>query len=165
MEQRIETREPRVALTFRLVGDYSSINYGEAWNAMEQCCNDNQIGCCCNDVEYLSTYLDDPTTTPAAERRCDVCIAALTDKIADTLRGMTLGNGVRLSTLPGGRWMVFTHRGPYETLGATYAEIYGTVMPTLDLDPERPAPLEKYVTDPFTTAPADLITEIWIAIK
>ena len=165
MEQRIETREPRVALTYRLTGDYSAINYDEAWNAMWQCCQENQIGDCGCDVEYLSTYLDDPVTTPAAERRCDVCIAALTDKIADTLRGMTLGNGVRLSTLPGGRWMVFTHRGPYDTLGATYGEIYGTVMPTLDLDPERPAPLEKYVTDPYSTAPADLVTEIWIAIK
>lgn len=165
MEQRIETREPRVALTYRLVGDYSAINYDEAWNAMWKCCQDNQIGCCGNDVEYLSTYLDNPTATPAAERRCDVCIAALTDRIADTFRGMTLEHGVRLTTLPAGRWIVFTHRGPYDTLGATYGEIYGTIMPTLNLDTERPAPLEKYITDPHTTAPADLVTEIWIAIK
>ncbi|MGN0235446.1 MAG: GyrI-like domain-containing protein [Paludibacteraceae bacterium] len=165
MEQRIETREPRLALAYRLQGAYSTLDYNQAWEAMGLCCQENQIGCCGCDVEYLSTYLDNPDTTPAADCRCDVCIAALTEPIANTLRGMRLDHGVRLTTLPGGRWMVFTHRGPYSGLAAAYAEIYRDIVPTLDVDTDHPAPLEKYITDPFSTAPEDLITEIWIAIR
>lgn len=165
LEYRIETREPRVALAYRLTGGYSTINYGEAWNAMAQCCQENQIGCCGCDVEYLSTYLDDPVATPADEQRCDVCIGALTEAIADKLRGMTMSHGVRLITLPAGRYAVFTYRGPYTGLAAFYGEIYQDALPALNADPARPCPIEKYITDPFTTAPEDLITEIWMAVR
>ena len=74
LEQRIESREDVSALSVRLTGDYKSVDYSEAWEKIVKYCKDeNRVGCI--DAEYISVYLDDPTTTPAEECRVDVCIA------------------------------------------------------------------------------------------
>jgi effector-binding domain-containing protein len=50
------------------------------------------------------------------------------------------------------------HRGPYETIGATYGELAGWID-TNGFEVDGP-PEELYFSDPQTTAPADYLTEI-----
>ncbi len=64
-----------------------------------------------------------------------------------------------------GRHAVFTHRGPYTTLHRSWTAIYRDWLPTSSETLRDDPPLELCLNTPDTTAPADLLTEIWIPIE
>jgi effector-binding domain-containing protein len=74
------------------------------------------------------------------------------------LAGLPSGE-IGASELPGGRAVMATHRGPYDTLPGAYDSLnawiaaHGLVMGA--------GPWESYVDDPAITDPAELRTEIW----
>jgi AraC family transcriptional regulator len=71
---------------------------------------------------------------------------------------------VEAVTLPAGRWAVFTHRGPYETLGQSWSAAYRDWLPASGERLRETAPYEVYVTDPGNTPPEELVTEIHIPV-
>ena len=155
--QRIETREDVSALSVRLTGDYKSVDYSEAWEKIVKYCKDeNRVGCI--DAEYISVYLDDPTTTPAEECRVDVCIAH------PKLNGLQPEGEVRVGTLEGGKFIVFLHKGPYTELGQVYEEVYGHLLQGNGVEVLPKPMFEKYLNDMAITKPEDLLTELWIPI-
>lgn len=157
LEQRIETRGDVSALSVRLTGDYKSVDYSEAWEKIVKYCKDeNRVGCI--DAEYISVYLDDPTTTPAEECRVDVCIAA------PELSGLLPEGEVRVGTLEGGKFIVFLHKGPYTELGQVYEEVYGHLLQENGVEVLPKPMFEKYLNDMAITKPEDLLTELWIPI-
>lgn len=170
MKQRIETREPVVAIAFRLTGSYSTLPYGEAWKNLGKCCQANNVKECSDGAEYINVYYDDPEQTPPGRQRADVCIAAEAGRndVRGIINGMRLTDGVQRITIPGGRYAVFTHEGPYEKLGETYRYIYAEYLPKGEVEDDceaRGCMFEKYLNDPETTAPDELLTEIWIPVK
>lgn len=157
LEQRIESREDVSALSVRLTGDYKSVDYSEAWEKIVKYCKDeNRVGCI--DAEYISVYLDDPTTTPAEECRVDVCIAH------PKLNGLQPEGEVRVGTLEGGKFIVFLHKGPYTELGQVYEEVYGHLLQGNGVEVLPKPMFEKYLNDMAITKPEDLLTELWIPI-
>ena len=157
LEQRIETREDVSTLSVRLTGDYKNVDYSGAWEKIVKYCKDeNRVGCI--DAEYISVYLDDPTTTPAEKCRVDVGIAHL------KLGGLQPEGEVRVGTLEGGKFIVFLHKGPYSELGQVYEEVYGHLLQENGVKVLPKAMFEKYLNDPALTKPEDLLTELWIPI-
>ncbi|MEQ1572190.1 MAG: GyrI-like domain-containing protein, partial [Myxococcota bacterium] len=80
---------------------------------------------------------DDPEVTEPARFRYDACLITAAE-----------GWGpVRAITLPGGRFVVATHHGPYEALPTTYGQL---LRWALDRDlPIAPAPSrERYLDTP-----------------
>jgi AraC family transcriptional regulator len=73
-------------------------------------------------------------------------------------------NGLTAYTSPGGKYAMAAHRGPYEGLGETWGKFAGFIGHNANIDYSRPA-LENYHSDPATTAPADLITLLYIPIR
>ncbi|MDZ4700466.1 MAG: GyrI-like domain-containing protein, partial [Rhodothermales bacterium] len=76
---------------------------------------------------------------------------------------------ITVRELPGGRWLRFTHRGPYADLRTTYEGISSWMAGAGLLESEgawvRYMPLwEEYLNGPETTAPEDLITQIYIPL-
>lgn len=71
---------------------------------------------------------------------------------------------VKIQTFPAGRWVVFTHRGPYEMLWQTWRGIYSEWLPSSGEKLRDVVPFEVYVNDKSSTAPGNLITEIYVAI-
>lgn len=164
--ERIETRKEVKAISVCLVGDYQKVNYVEAWNKLGAYCHKHHIGYDCPDAEYINIYHDNPATTPAEECRTDVCIAS------SVVNEMQPDGDVKIITIDGGRFLVYRYQGPYENLGEVNAKVYGEMLPKsgerVRLDEgvmEHCQMFERYLNDPETTAPKDLLTEIWLPIE
>lgn len=163
---RIETRKDRKAICVRLTGDYQTLNYTEAWDKLGKFCRDNHIDYNCPNAEYINIYHDNPAATPPDQCRTDVCIAAsAVEHIKPTA-------DVGITTISGGRYLVYRYQGPYENLGAANAKIYGELLPNSGEKVKEgngviePCPMfERYLNDPDTTRPNDLLTEIWIPVE
>lgn len=171
MEHRIETREVAVGMAYRLTGDYKSCDYGKAWQQLMKYCETNKdaLGDCWSEVEYINMYYDDPMQTPPAECRVDVCMVAkaASRRLQEVFGSLIPADGVQRITIPGGRYVVFTHKGPYDKLGETYGYIYGEYLPNgevVDDSKARGGMFEIYLNDPDTTKSEDLLTELWIPI-
>lgn len=164
--ERIESRKDVKAISVRLVGDYQKLNYVEAWIKLCTYCHEHQIDDDCDDAEYINVYHDNPVTTPANECRVDVCIAA------SAVNGKQSEENVDVITIYGGRFLVYRYQGPYENLGEVNAKIYGQMLPMSGEKVklregvlEHCQMFERYLNNPETTAPEELITEIWIPIE
>lgn len=68
-------------------------------------------------------------------------------------------------TVAPGRYAVFTHRGPYDQLTHTWQAIYRDWLPQAGVPLSDAAPMELSLNDPRSTAPEDLLTEIWIPLR
>ena len=74
-------------------------------------------------------------------------------------------DGLAYQTLPGGRWAIFRHIGPYDTLWQTWEAIFRDWLPTAGVELREALPYEDYVDDPSQVAPDQLRTDIYVAIK
>jgi len=72
--------------------------------------------------------------------------------------------GITCETLPGGRFAVFRHVGPYDTLWQTWDAIYGDWAPSAQPQFRDAAPFEWYVNDASKTPPEELITDIHVPV-
>ncbi len=166
ISERIETRKDVKAISVRLTGDYQKANYKEAWDKLGVYCHAHQLDCDCLEAEYINIYHDNPAVTPAEECRTDVCIAA------SMVDGMQPEGDVNIITIYGGRYLVYRYQGPYENLGEVNAKVYGELLPKSGEKVkmgegvlEHCQMFERYLNDPKSTKPENLLTEIWIPIE
>lgn len=75
-----------------------------------------------------------------------------------------LGGSLAWTPLAPGRYAVFTHIGPYDTLHRSWNAIYGDWLPASGQQLRDVPPLEVCITMPDTTPPDRLHTEIWIPV-
>ena len=73
--------------------------------------------------------------------------------------------GLAYQTLPGGRWAVFRHVGPYDTLWQTWQAAYRDWLPASGETLRDAVPFEDYVDDASKVAPEQLRTDILIPIQ
>ena len=99
---------------------------------------------------------DDPEITPPERMRYDAAIAVTNDIAAE--------DDVGLQSVGGERYVVVTHRGPYETIGDTYARLCGEWLPGSGAELLHAPTLEFYRNSPRNTAPENLITDIHMAL-
>jgi AraC family transcriptional regulator len=106
----------------------------------------------------IGIYYDDPDTVPTDNLRSSACITvpASCDTPLD---------GCELVTLAGGDYAIGVHRGPYASLHESYAWLFGQWLPSSGREPADAPCQEVYVTDPQTTAQAELITHICVPLK
>lgn len=74
-------------------------------------------------------------------------------------------DGLAYQTLPGGRWAVFRHVGPYDTLWQTWQAAYRDWLPSSGETLRDAVPFEDYVDDASKVAPEQLRTDICIPIQ
>ena len=72
--------------------------------------------------------------------------------------------GLTWDTIVAGRWAVFRHVGPYETLWKSWQSIYGQWLPGSGHSLRPAAPLERYENEPTDVPPEQLITDIHVPI-
>lgn len=75
-----------------------------------------------------------------------------------------LTNEVALQVLPAGRWAVFQHKGPYDTIWQSWNVAYRDWLPRSNERPRDVPPLEIYLNNINNTPPEQLRTEILIPI-
>lgn len=67
--------------------------------------------------------------------------------------------------LPGGRWAIFRHVGPYDTLWQTWQGAYRDWLSTSGEALRDAIPYEVYIDDPSQVAPEKLRTDIYLPLK
>jgi len=154
MKPEMRTREPVEVAYVRKTGKYSD-SAMQAWQAV--CDFGGPRGLLGPDTECIGISYDDPCVTPEDKLRYEACLS-LKDKIQPE-------GEVGVQTIPGGRYAVFTHEGPYEKLIESYGYIFGQWLPASGENLRDCPVFEKYLNCPGTTPPEQLRTEIFLPLK
>lgn len=156
MKPTIKNLEPQTVIYAREVGKYSN-SAEKAWNKV--CGFAGPKGLMSKDTKFIGISMDDPHVTDEGKLRYDACLTIPDGQPVET------NDEVGMKTVEGGRYAVFTHKGPYEKFQETYDSIFKKWLPESgeELD-ERPS-YELYLNSPQDTKPADLMTEIYVPVK
>jgi AraC family transcriptional regulator len=154
MKPEIRQQDRQRVLYVREIGRYDQAA-GRAWEKL--CAFAGPRGLLTGAADFIGIGHDDPTITPEDKLRYDACIT-----VADEMQPE---GEVGVQTIPGGRFAVFMHKGPYNNLLATYQQAYGQWLPASG-EKLREAPcFEKYLNDCHQTPPEELMTEIWVPLQ
>ena len=114
-------------------------------------------GLCGPHTRMIGICHDDPEITAPEKLRYDAAIA-----LAAPIEPQ---GEIGIQELEAGEYAVATHQGPYEGLGATYARVCGEWLPGSGRELRSAPALELYLNSPQMTAPADLLTRIYLPLE
>lgn len=143
----------RRVICLRHTGPY--IEVGKAWQQL--CTWAGQHGLIGPASEMLGLSYDDPEITPADKLRYDACITID--------REIEPEGEIQVRELSAGDYAVIRHRGPYEKLNETYAELFGAHLPGSQREAADAPCIEAYRNSPEETRPEDLETDIMVLLK
>jgi AraC family transcriptional regulator len=106
--------------------------------------------------EFIGISHDDPKITEPERMRYDACIVVNREVKAE--------GEIGVKEIAGGKYAVFTHKGPYENFSHSYNYIFGTWIRESGIQLRDEPCLEKYLNSPDNTKPEKLLTEIWVPI-
>jgi len=152
MNVQIKKIEPMRVAFVRHTGPYKEC--GVAWGKL--CGWAGPKGLLRAGVKFLGQSHDDPEVTPPEKLRYDACITV------DA--GVQAEGEIGVQVIPGGDYAMVTHFGPYENLNKTYAQIMGEWLPRSGREASTKPCFEVYLNSPDSTAPQDLITEIYVPL-
>jgi AraC family transcriptional regulator len=151
----VEVKElPSIKILFlRHVGPYSQV--GAAWGRLMSWAG--MRGLLGPQMRMIGIVHDDPDVTPADKVRYDAAVVVTRPVEPEGEFGVT--------EIPGGKYAVFTHRGSYETLGATYQRFFGGWLPKSGRELRDAEAFEEYLNSPMNTKPEDLLTRIHVPLR
>ncbi len=152
MEAEILFFEKRRVACVRHVGPYNACE--KAWSTL--CTWAGPKGMLSNETLFIGVGYDDPEVTAPDKIRYDACITIQDDVEPEGEIGiMTIGGDECARTV---------HKGPYTGLAKTYAELCGQWIPASGREMAAKPAFEIYINNPQTTAPEDLLTEIYLPL-
>ncbi|MDD2237751.1 MAG: AraC family transcriptional regulator [Kiritimatiellae bacterium] len=154
MKPELKTTEPTQVLYVRKTGKYSD-SAMQAWQAL--CAFAGPKGLLGPGVDCIGISHDDPCITPEDKLRYDACITMKAEVQPEGEAGV--------QTIPGGRYAIFMHKGSYDTLLETYGFIFGQWLPESGEKLRDFPSFEKYLNDPHSTPPEQLLTEIHVPLQ
>jgi AraC family transcriptional regulator len=148
----IKTLPPMRAVTVQHVGPYMEI--GRAFEQLFGWLGARQlIG---PDIRSFAVFYDDVSAVPAAKLRSRAG--------AVTQREFPVEAPAEWTDIAGGDYAVLRHKGPYSDMKAAYEWLYGQWLPRSGREPGKEPNLEEYINNPRDTAPADLLTDIYLPL-
>ena len=152
MEVRIEIVEPMRVAFIRHTGPYMECK--TAWDKL--CAWAGPKGIFNANPKVIGICHDDPQVTPPEKIRYDACL---------TVNEETEAEGeVGIQVIGGGKYAVCLHKGPYEGLEATYAEIMGKWLPQSGQELGENPSFVLYLNSP-DAPPEELLTDLYIPLK
>jgi AraC family transcriptional regulator len=150
----VEVKElPALRVVYlRHIGPYSQV--GATWGRLMNWAG--MRGLLGPNMRMLGIVYDDPDITPSAKIRYDAAV------VVD--RPVTPEGDFGVTELPGGKYAVFTHQGPYETLPQSYARFFGGWLPQSGHEVRDAEAFEEYLNSPMNARPENLLTRIHIPI-
>ena len=109
------------------------------------------------DAKMIGVSYDDPEVVAPELLRYEACVSV--DKAFST------ADEINFKTIDSGRYAVTTHIGSYETLNETYQKFFGQWLSQSDYESADTPCYEIYLTDPESTEPEDLVTDIYLPLK
>lgn len=146
-----EMPQMRVACV-RHLGPYSSCH--PAWEKL--CAWGVRKGLFGPQTTFLGINWDDPDSTPPEEIRYDACFT-----VPDNVQAE---DGVDIRYVGGCKHATIVHLGPFDRLESTYRKLYAAILDRDNLTIGEKPSLEIYRTDPKTTPPEKLVTEIYVPL-
>lgn len=150
LEVKIEKLEAQKVAFVRHVGPYNECEH--AWGKL--CSWAGPKGLLTSETKYLGLCYDDPEVTPKDKIRYDACITVGANVEPE--------NYVDIQEVEAGEYAVTLHKGPFEKLAQTYAELFGKWLANSGREAKHAPSIELYLNDPKTTSPEKL--EILIQI-
>ncbi|MFC1771415.1 GyrI-like domain-containing protein [Candidatus Margulisiibacteriota bacterium] len=154
MEPKIQKLPAQQVLYARKTGPYKE-SAAEAWGTLMKFAYSNKL--MDKNTKCIGISYDCPEITEAKDLRYDACI---------TISGKTEVSGeINSQQIDGGEYAVFLHKGAYEKLNESYAEIFKSWLPQSDYRLRNIPCFELYLNrDPRKTKPENLRTEIYVPI-
>ena len=122
-----------------------------------------QVGSFMSMVPDMAQAADDPNCRYVAAALFGYSLASLSGECHKP--DLRLSGTLAWQAIASGRYAVFTHVGPYDTLFQSWATIHNSWLPASG-ERIRPVPfLELMLNDPQTTPPELLRTEIWLPLR
>lgn len=106
--------------------------------------------------QMIALYYDDPATVAENQLRSRACFSIS--------KACSLESPMERVTIAGGKYAVLRHRGSYDALSAAYEWLFGTWLLQSGCELRDAPPFEKYLNTPMDTAPADLLTDIYLPL-
>ena len=103
----------------------------------------------------VGVYYDDPSTTKVEELRSHAGAIWAAEQLPE---------GTERVALKGGRYAVLHLKGPYSGLAAAYQYLYGPWLAQTQAELRDAPAFEMYLNDPTNTAPADLLTDVYMPL-
>lgn len=152
-EPEIREAMPRKVIYAQERGDYYT-SASKAWETVCRFATEKGLWNC--SAEMIGISHDDPTLTDPEKLRYDACVTIVRDVDPE--------GEIGVRELQGGKYAVFTHLGNYEKLIDSYSYIFADWLINSKYELRESPCLEKYLNDPATTRPEDLLTEIWVPL-
>jgi AraC family transcriptional regulator len=146
----VKTLPPFKIVFLRHVGPYSQV--GATWGRLMSWAG--RRGLLGPQVRMLGIVHDDPEVTPGDKVRYDAAVVVSRPVEPEGEFGVT--------EIPDGEYAVFTHRGPYESLGETYKRFFGDWLPKNGREVRDAEMFEEYLNSPMNTKPENLVTSIHV---
>ena len=153
-EPKIKEVKSRRVIYAQARGPYDK-SAGEAWETV--CAFAKKKHLFGFSTEMIGISYDDPKITDAEKLRYDACIVISKEIEAE--------GEIGTKEIAGGKYAVFTHRGPYEQFINSYDFIFGEWIKETKFELRDVPCLEKYLNSPDKTKPEKLLTEIWVPVK
>jgi AraC family transcriptional regulator len=153
LDVELKTLPPLQVVFLRHVGPYSEV--GAVWGRLMAWAG--MRGLFGPQMRLLGLVYDDPDITPSGKIRYDAALVVTRPLEPESDFGVT--------EIPGGRFALFTHRGPYESLSGTYQRFYGAWLPNSPHELRDAEAYEEYLNSPMTAKPADLLTRIHVPLR
>lgn len=147
-------KEKKVVYTVA-IGKYGDDNTKLAWNRIASFAQKNNLFVF--GTECIGISLDDPNITAVEKCRYEACITCEND--------IEVEGRIGVKTIKGGRYAIFEHKGPYETLINAYNYICGEWLPNSDYELRELPCFEVYLNSLENTKPENLKTDICIPLK
>lgn len=110
-------------------------------------------------LRCIGVYLDDPFSVPEKALRSLACVAPRMPG------GLQLEKmGLQTTTVAGGRHAVLRYQGPYASMHAAYQWLFGHWLLQSGEQASDSPVFEDYLNSPLDTAPADLLTDIYLPL-
>ncbi|HEV3198471.1 MAG TPA: AraC family transcriptional regulator [Bryobacteraceae bacterium] len=151
----VEMKEmpPMQVVFLRHVGPYSEV--GATWGRLMSWAGSR--GLLGPQMMLIGIVHDDPDVTPTGKLRYDAAVRVRP--------GVRPEGEFGVLELPGGKYAMAMHKGPYEALGSTYQRLYGGWLPKSGYELRDSPAFEQYLNSPQNSRPEDLVTLIHVPVE
>jgi AraC family transcriptional regulator len=153
IDAKYKELQPQKVLYISHIGDYNDV--GIVWERL--CKYAGMKNLMYEGQQVIGISHDDPNVTDQSKLRYDACL---------TLKQDVKPEGeVGVKEIPGGKYAVVTHKGPYKNLINTYNALFGNYIPKNEVKLRDCPIFELYVNDPEKVKEEDILTEIYIPVE
>jgi AraC family transcriptional regulator len=154
LQPKIKELKPKKAIYVQTLGNYNQ-SAEKAWDTLCDFAKKKKLFGF--STEFIGISHDDPKVTDSEKLRYDACIVVKKEVAPE--------GEIGVQEITGGKYAVFTHKGPYEKLENSYDYIFGKWLHESGNELRNAPCFEKYLNGPEKTKPEKLRTEIYVPIQ